>query len=93
MAVLAAAFLVSAVGIALIGPPNLPLGAGLYMLDRRVLYAVQRHLADWLWEGAAMPLLVRPAWLLPAALGIVCAGIALTVASAGRPQRLPRRRL
>ncbi len=93
MAVLAAAFLVGAIAVAMIGPVNVPLGAALYMLDRPVLYAVQAHLAGWIWEGMAVPLLVRPAWLLPACIGIVCAGMSLTLASRQRPQRTPRRRL
>ncbi len=92
MAVLAAAFLVGAVAVAMIGPPNVPLGAALYMLDRRVVYDVQAHLAAWMWDDAALPLLVRPAWLLPACIGVVCAGLSLSVASRKRPQRTPRRR-
>ncbi len=93
MAVLAAAFLVGAVAIALIGTPDAALGAALYAFDRGGLYAVQTHIAGWLWEGAVLPLLVRPAWLLPACMGILCAGLSLTIASRQRPQRTPRRRL
>lgn len=93
MAVLAAAFLVGAIAVAMIGPPNVPLGAALYMLDRQALYDVQAHLTAWMWDGMALPLLVRPAWLLPACIGIVCAGLSLSIASRKRPQRMPRRRL
>lgn len=93
MAVLAAAFLVGAVTVAMLGPPNIPLGAALYLVDRPVLYALQSHVAQWAWDGVAMPLLMRPAWLLPASAGIVCAGMSLTIASRQRPQRTPRRRL
>ncbi len=93
MAVLAAVFLVGAVGVALIGPPNAPLGAELYALDREGLYAVQTHVTGWLWDAVALPLLVRPAWLLPACVGILCGGLSLSLASRQRPQRTPRRRL
>jgi hypothetical protein len=93
MAILAAAFLVGAVTVALIVPANAPLGTALYMLDQHALYSVQSHLAAWMWHGVAMPLLVRPAWLLPACIGIVCAGLSATLASRQRPQRTPRRRL
>lgn len=93
MAILAAAFLVGAVTIALVVPTNAPLGTALYMLDQQALYIVQSHLTAWLWHGVAMPLLIRPAWLLPACIGIVCAGMSLTLASRQRPQRTPRRRL
>jgi hypothetical protein len=93
MAVLAAAFLVGAFALVTIASPDTPLGAALYMLHPRSLYAMQTHISAWLWSGAAMPLLVRPAWLLPACLGIVCAGLSLTTGSRKRPQRIPRRRL
>ena len=93
MAVLAAVFLVGAVAVALVGPPNAPLGAELYALDRADLYAVQAYVSKGLWEALAQPLLVRPAWLLPASLGILCAGLSVSIASRQRPQRTPRRRL
>ena len=93
MAVLAAAFLVGAVTVAMLGPPNIPLGAALYLVDKPVLYAVQSHVTQWAWDELALPLLMRPAWLLPACAGIVCAGLSLTLASRQRPQRTPRRRL
>ena len=92
MAVLAAVFLVGAFALATIAAPDIPLGAALYMLHPQSLYVVQEHLSAWLWSGAAMPLLVRPAWLLPACLGIVCAGLSLTTASRKGAQRSPRRR-
>ncbi len=93
MAVLAAAFLVGAVAVATVGSPDIPLGAALYTLGPQSLYAVQAHISAGLWNGAAMPLLVRPAWLLPACLGIICAGLSLTTASRKGAQRTPRRRL
>jgi hypothetical protein len=93
MAVLAAAFLVGAFALATVASPDIPLGAALYTLHPQSLYVIQAHLSAWLWSGAAMPLLVRPAWLVPACLGVVCAGLALTAASRKGPQRSPRRRL
>jgi hypothetical protein len=93
MAVLAAAFLVGAFALATVASPDIPLGAALYTLHPQSLYVIQAHLSAWLWSGAAMPLLVRPAWLVPACLGVVCAGLALTTASRKGPQRSPRRRL
>lgn len=95
LAVFAALFLVGAVGLATLGPPNLPLGQLLFMLDRGVMTALEsgtkRHLSPWVWDTLEVPLLVRPAWLVPAALGIVCAGLAITVGPRrGSPR--PRRR-
>ena len=93
MAILAAVFLVGAVAVALIGSPDAPLGVDLYVLDRDGLYAVQSHVSGWLWEAVARPLLIRPAWLLPACIGILFGGLSLSIASHQRPQRTPRRRL
>ena len=96
LAVLAAVFLVSAVALAALGPPNVPLGAALFMLDRDILASVegglQAHLSRWMWNEVVMPLLMRPAWLLPAAVGLVCAGVSLTLTNRQRPQRSSRRR-
>ncbi len=96
MAVLAAAFLVGAVALAMLGPTNVTLGAALYMLDHDVLDALEggihTHLSPWLWDDVVMPLLLRPAWLLPAAAGLICIGVSLSFGSRQRPQRTHRRR-
>ena len=96
LAVLAAVCLVGAVAVALLGPPNVPLGAALYLLDRDILdglqSGIQTHFAHWIWEDVAMPLLVRPAWLLPAAAGLILAAASLTCGSRQRAQRSHRRR-
>ncbi len=92
MAVLAAVLLVGAVAIALIGPPDVPLGTELYVLDRDDLLALQRHVAGWLWDAVALPVLVRPAWLLPACIGILCGGLSLSLSTRQRTQRSTRRR-
>lgn len=94
LAVLAAIFLVGAVGLATLGPPDMPLGQMLFVIHEGAMKGlqsfVQQHLSPWLWDEVAVPLLVRPAWLVPAAIGIVCAGLAVTVAprrGAPRPRR------
>lgn len=92
MAVLAAVFLVGAVAIALIGPPDAPLGAELYAIDREGVFALQRHVTGWLWDAVALPVLMRPAWLLPACIGILCGGLSLSLSTRQRPQRSTRRR-
>ena len=52
----------------------MPLGGLLLMIDHDLTEAlrsgIEQHLAAWIWSDLAMPLLVRPAWLVPAALGI-----------------------
>lgn len=96
LAVLAAAFLVGAVAVATLGPSNVPLGAALYMLDRDTLdwlqTGIQSHAAAWIWDDVAMPLLLRPAWLLPTGIGLICAGASLTLSNRQRTQRSHRRR-
>ena len=95
LAVLAAVFLVGAVATAALGPPNVPLGAALFMLDHDLLQVVegglQARVSLWVWDDMVMPLLMRPAWLLPAAMGLVCAGASLTLSNRQRPQRTHRR--
>ena len=75
-AVLAALFLVSAVAIATLTPASLSLGQGLLMLDRAMPGWLREHSPGWVWEWMEYPFLVRPVWLLPACLGVICAGLA-----------------
>lgn len=98
LAVLAAILLVGAVALAMLIPPSLPLGQVLLMLDHDATNAVHdfmgRHFSEWIWSDLAMPLLLRPAWLVPAALGLICAGAATSVSikkTAGRSHRRSQR--
>jgi hypothetical protein len=95
LAVLAAAFLVGAVALAMLGSPSVPLGQALFMLDRdltNILHSsVERHLSAWLWDHVAAPLMLRPAWLVPAALGLVCGGISVSLSSRKSAHRSHRR--
>ena len=90
-AVLAAAFLVVAIGIASITPFGLTLGQGLLMADASALKWVQAHSGRWLWNWVETPVLSRPLWLLPASAGVVCAGLALSF-NFGRASQSRRRR-
>jgi len=98
LAVLSAILLVGAVALATLGPPSVPLGQVLLMVDHDLTETlhtgIEQHLADWIWSDVALPLLVRPAWLVPASLGLLCAGAAFSVAGrkpAGRPHRRSQR--
>jgi len=95
LAILAAAFLVGAVGVALLGPPGMPLAQALLAVDHRILDVTQSQvehiLSPWLWTEVIMPVLVRPAWLPPTALGLICAGLSLTLPRGRRAER-PRQR-
>ena len=92
---LAAIFLVAAFGIAVIGP-GLTLGEGLLTLDASYVMSLQALWRDALpsgtWLHVAVPLLIRPAWLLPASLGIVCCGVAVNLNSIAKASPTRRRR-
>jgi hypothetical protein len=96
LAVLAATLLVAAFTIATVFPPDMPLAAGVAMLDHSALSRWQDlasvHLPPWVWPNVVVPLLVRPAWLLPACFGVVIAGAATSLASTATASRSRRRR-
>lgn len=52
-----------------------PLGAVLYRLNPALLNmtqaGIQRHIAPWVWDDLALPLLEQPAWLVPGVLGLL----------------------
>ncbi len=85
LAVLAAMLLVGAVALAMLGPPEVPLGQVLFMVDHDLMDAVHgfigTHMASWLWDYLIAPLMMRPAWLVPAALGLICGGMALSLST------------
>jgi hypothetical protein len=92
--VLAAICLVGAFALASLAPPDMPLGQALYMADRSLLAGmeafIRAHVAPWAWTGMAVPLLLRPVWLIPAAIGLICGGAAATLTS-GSATRSRRR--
>ena len=79
LAVISAVLLVTAVAIATFGPESISLGQALHLLDHDVLDKLPdwsaRMLGNWVWSSVVQPLLVRPAWLVPASAGIVCVGL------------------
>jgi ABC-type sugar transport system permease subunit len=84
-AVIAAIFMVGAVAIATVMPAMLSFGQFVALADHSLLVGLQDfvrlHLSDWTWLHVVLPLLQRPAWLMPASLGIIAAGLALTLNS------------
>jgi hypothetical protein len=75
--------LVCAVGLATLGSRAISLGRGLANLDGRLeegLRSWTLHLfGPWAWTELVTPLLVRPAWLLPASLGLIFMGLSLSL--------------
>lgn len=96
LAVLSAVFLVVAFAIATLLPPEMPLGQAVSALNHGWLVAAQdavrKGASEWIWSTFAMPMLVRPAWLLPAGLGMVLGAAAVTLSSRRGPARTTRRR-
>ena len=79
LATFAALFLVTAVAIASLTPLGMTLGQGLMLLDGGWLAWMQKHSASWVWTAIELPFLLRPLWLIPAAIGLICAGAAATL--------------
>jgi hypothetical protein len=95
LAVLAAALLVAAVALATFGPESISLGQALYLVDSDFLDRLpgwcNRVLGHWAWQDIIQPLLLRPAWLLPASAGIVSAGLSMTLSYRKTTHRSHRR--
>ncbi len=95
MAVISAVLLVAAVAVATFGPESISLGQALYLLDHDVLDQLPdwstRNLGNWAWSAVIQPLLVRPAWLVPASLGIVCVGLSFSLSNRKTTHRSHRR--
>jgi hypothetical protein len=95
LAVIAAVLLVAAVAIATFGAESISLGQAIYLLDHDVLDKLpmwsSRTLGNWMWIAVIQPLLRRPAWLIPASLGLVCVGLSLSLSNRKTPHRSHRR--
>ena len=95
LAVLAAMLLVGAVALAMLGPPAVPLGQMLFLVDHDLMDVVHSfigtHLAGWLWDYLIVPLMLRPAWLVPAALGLIFGGMSLSLSTRKSTHRSHRR--
>ena len=95
LAIVSAALLVGAIALAMLGPPQVPLGQLLFMVDHDLMEAVHQfvgsHLASWLWDYLLVPVLVRPAWLVPGAIGLICGGMSLSLSTRKSAHRSHRR--
>jgi hypothetical protein len=96
LAVLAAICLVGAFALATLLPPTLGLGELVAMENQSLLVAAQDlirgRISEWAWGQLAMPLLMRPTWLVPACAGLVLAGASITLGSRKGVPRSHRRR-
>ena len=87
---IAVLLLAAALALGFLAGWTAPLGEALFRYDPALLNTAQagfqRHVSPALWDGVALPLLERPSWVLPAALG------ALLLVSGVAPPLLRRRR-
>ncbi len=96
LAVLAAANFVAAFALATLFPPLTTLAQLVAHFDPHAPYAMHdalvAHGTQWMWDNLALPLLLRPCWLAPVCIGVLCAGGATTLASRTGVPRSHRRR-
>ncbi len=79
LATFAALFLVIAVAIAALTPFGMTLGQGLMLMDGAWLSWMQKQSPNWSWTWLELPFLLRPLWLIPAGIGLICAGAAASL--------------
>jgi hypothetical protein len=95
LAILSAILLVGAVALGTLGSGGMLLGRALYAFDRGLPEQMHgwldRNLGAWAWSDVVLPMLIRPAWLLPASLGIICAGLSLSLSNRKSAHRSHRR--
>lgn len=96
LAVLSAACLVGAFTLATVLTPFESLAELIADWDHPTLvwlkHAAVTHLPGWVWEEVIVPILLRPAWLVPTALGLLLLGFSLTLGSRKSVARSHRRR-
>jgi hypothetical protein len=95
-AVLAAILFVGSAALATLGPWAASLGrslAGLQPdLPDRLHGWTERNIGAWVWSDLIQPILQRPVWLVPVAVGLVCLGLAVSLAGRNAARRSHRRR-
>ena len=86
--ILAAVLFVVGAAVASVDGPMMPLVDGMAMIDHNWIGWLDGHSSQWLKRWVLGPVLVRPAWLLPVALGVVAIGLAASLNSMrGTPLR------
>ncbi len=92
---LAAVLLVGSVAIASLLPADISLVQALHAMDAGAPERAQRVLTGLFGHGffqaVAVPVLVRPLWLVPVCLGLICVGGAVTAMSQAPPRTKQRR--
>jgi hypothetical protein len=88
--VLAAAFLIGSLALATLLPPDMSLHEAVHVLDATradtIQNAVIGGVGKGFWDTAVVPLLMRPVWLIPLFLGLICVGGALSSSFQATPR-------
>ena len=96
LAVVSAAFLVLAFALAIMLPPAMPLIQAIAVANHDWLVAfqdlVRQRVSEWVWLNMAVPMLLRPVWLMPAALSMLAGGAAISLSTRRGAARSHRRR-
>jgi hypothetical protein len=96
LAILASVFFVIAFALAALLPPTTSLFRVAALLDDHIMPRLQtlvrEDVSEWAWRSLFVPVLQRPGWLLPLAIGLVLAGAALSVSSRRRARHAPSNR-
>ena len=79
LSILAAVFFVVAFALAVAHPSNVPLGQVLARVHPMLPTHLRLTLPVWVADHLLLPLLLRPAWLVPLALALICAAGAVTM--------------
>ncbi len=94
-AVAAAVLLVGSVALASILPPDMSLRQAIAAMDAGAVTHLQGLVTGVLgrgfWDLMCTPLLVRPVWLVPVCLGLVCVGGTVTAMSQAAPRTKQKR--
>ena len=94
-AVLAAALLVGSVALASLLPSDISLYGALHRMrpvsPDHLQQLVTSRFGHFMWNVVVLPLLNRPVWLIPASLGLICIGGAVTAITPAAPRTKQRR--
>lgn len=94
-AVLAAVLLVGSVALASLQPADTSLIQAIHALNGDAPEHFQRFvigsLGHGFWEAVVLPVLVRPVWMIPVCLGLICIGGAVTAMTQASPRTKQRR--
>ena len=88
---IAALLLAAGLALGLLVGWTAPLGEALFRYDPALLNTaqtgIQRHVSPALWDQVALPLLERPSWLVPVALGVLLLALGAALPLARRRRR------